>query len=201
MSNPCEICAAVENSEGMTPEIWNTKLYENRTFSILPTIGPLVSGQVMITSKRHTTNLLGMEASEIEDFIYLLGYCQSILGQDILFTEHGSSDFHVAGSCIVHTHIHIIPGFRQYYSILDESVPIVNSTLDFKTLTATPPLDSPYILTFDIEGNSRIYEAYNVHSQMMRKAICKAENRSDWNWRNNQNIDLIKKTIEIWQKK
>jgi diadenosine tetraphosphate (Ap4A) HIT family hydrolase len=197
----CEICLAISNSLEADHKIWNTKLHENENFIILPTIGPLIEGQTIIASKNHFLNLLSMKPSELKDFTPLVEYAKKILGNNILFAEHGSFEGQLGGSCIAHTHIHVLPTFEKYYSILDSIFPISNSISTLNGLHLNEQIDFPYIFTFTLSGNFRLYKAYNAHSQMIRKAICTGENRSDWDWKSNYNVPLINKTIQLWQQK
>lgn len=199
-SNSCEICSAIINSRETNHEIWNTKLHETNNFIILPTIGPLIDGQVIIASKNHSINLLSMNNEEISDFNLLVKYTEAKIGKNVLFAEHGASDFDLGGSCIDHTHIHVFPGMENYYSILDDALPISDLNLNIGNFEMKDQIDFPYILTFNLKNGFRLYQAYNAHSQMIRKAICAKENISNWNWRNNYQIESIYKTIRIWKK-
>lgn len=199
-TNKCEICTAITDSSNVGREVWNTPLQENETFIVLPTLGPLAKGQTMIASKKHELNLLSMDVNERSDFNSLILYAETILGNNILFAEHGSFGDQTGGSCIEHTHVHVIPSFEKYFNILDTVLPIFQDKNDQEKVYVTEQIDFPYILTFNLKGGFRIYKAYNVHSQMIRKAICTAEGRRDWDWRQNNNVELIKKTIELWEK-
>lgn len=196
----CEICLAVENSLETDKKLWNTSLHENATFIILPSLGPLIEGQAIIVSKQHKLNLLSMNNDEISDFNSLIEYSQKILGSNILFAEHGSFIDQTGGSCIEHTHVHVIPHFEKYFDVLDDVLPISDAILEpIDHLQRSEHIDFPYILTFNLKRNYRLYKAYNAHSQMIRKAICSKEGRNDWDWKQNPGINLIDKTIQLWK--
>jgi len=195
---PCELCKAIEDANTTSNEFWNTKLYENKSFIVLPSIGPLKEGQVIIASKLHTLNLLSMPAESKKDILPIITLAIKILGNNILFAEHGTFLNQNGGSCIEHTHLHVFPSYEHYFDILDDVLPILNSSFELVDLEKPTTVDFPYILTFDLRNNSRIYEAYNAHSQMIRKAICIKEGNEFGDWKKDKRIDLINRTISVW---
>jgi len=197
----CEICFAVHDASLFSHQTWNTKLYENETFVVLPSVGPLIEGQTIIAGKKHSLNLFSMTNEEKRDFYPIVKHAENILGGHILFAEHGTFLKQKGGSCIDHTHIHVIPCYGKYYNILDSILSISEITVDIKILENSSQLDFPYILTFNLMGDYRLYEAYNAHSQMIRKAICLEEKIGFINWKDNLRIDLIHKTVELWNQK
>src|SRR5262245_3664 len=93
----CEICVAIENSMQDDRKLWNYVLHEDKIFLILPSLGPLIEGQGLIVSKQHKLNLLSMTNEEKRNVSSLVNYCQQILGNNILFAEHGSFDNQMGG--------------------------------------------------------------------------------------------------------
>ncbi len=195
----CEICIAIRNSSESSRKIWNTRLFESDNFLILPSIGPLIGGQAMIVSKDHYSNLLTIPALNDEEFENLANYSETKVGDRILFVEHGSFIGQMGGCCIEHAHVHILPGFNQFYNILDNTLPISTEVSKYNQIFESKEISFPYILTFNLQEQIRLYKAYNVPSQMMRMAICTQLGRPDWNWKQNKRIDLIQQTLEIWK--
>jgi diadenosine tetraphosphate (Ap4A) HIT family hydrolase len=194
------MCLAIKNSVEPDKNPWNTPLRENDTFIILPSLGPLIEGQAIIVSKEHKVNLLSMTSEELLSFSPFIDYSQRMLGNNILFAEHGSFLSQTGGSCIEHTHVHILPHFENYFDALDDVLPISNAISGPVDLKRSEPIDFPYILTFNLKRNYRLYKAYNAHSQMIRKVICLKEGRDDWDWKAKNALNLIDKTIQLWKK-
>jgi ATP adenylyltransferase len=199
ISQSCELCSAIIDSKKANRKIWNTTLYETQNFLIIPSIGPLVLGQVMIVSKDHDINLLSMSKEYIKEFLEIAKHFEVVIGGNALFAEHGSFNDQTGGKCIDHVHVHILPGFQDYFNILDDILPISSVSDAPDKVFDQHSIESPYILTFNSQNQVRLYEAYNSHSQMVRRAICAKVGRNDWNWRDNERIDLIQQTIKLWQ--
>lgn len=201
LESNCKLCEAVIDSVKEERLLYNTPLFENQTFTILPSVGPLIAGQAIIVSKEHQLNYFSMDTIKRANLNPLVDYTIRILGNNVLFAEHGSQNEQSGGSCIDHTHIHVIPGFESYVDILDNLLPIYLEDFDSKSLHKITDIDFPYILTFNFRGRGRIYKAYNAHSQMIRQAICSKEKRTDGDWKKIQNNMIIEQTVDIWQKK
>ena|SRR6218665_1880597 len=198
LSENCILCNAMTNAKSAAPTLYNTILFESENFLVTPCIGPLVARQLLISSKDHFQNLAQMGNDRIVEFHNLVLQLERAQkkAENYLLAEHGSFDDQTGGGCITHAHIHLIPGFAQYYDILDPLLSILDGD-DNGTIHAN--LREPYIYTSNSERQSRIYSAYNGHSQMIRKALCSKLGRSDWNWRNDPKDELVKQTITFWQ--
>jgi len=194
----CAICAAL-TPNGQS-KFRNKIILETENFALIPSIGPLCVGHVLFVSKKHTETLAGVSHYELVEFerFFKCVIEKNNENRNFLFVEHGSYDNQKGGACVQHTHIHLIPGYEQYYNILDNTLRIVDEIKSVKELNKT---DFPYILSFNYKNEFRLYEAYNVHSQMMRKAICAKNNIKEWAWRKNPNMELIKLSILFWRNK
>lgn len=196
----CEICIAVQDALADRKYLWNKPLYATQKFLVLPTIGPLEEGHCMIVSTDHHVNLFSMNKDCIIEFLNIIDYSIKRAGENVLFAEHGSFNQQSGGSCIEHTHIHVIPKHASSYNILDHVLPVNKKISLLSDLNENIEVDFPYILTFNPGDQLRLYEAYNAHSQMIRKAICSKLGRPDWDWKQNEHMQRIKKTIEIWER-
>lgn len=192
----CSLCNVIDfNSK---KSIVNRIIFEWNNFVLIPSIGPLDVGHFLIVSRKHNCGLATMPKEDIQDFFRFSDFIKSKLPlSDLLFFEHGSYDNQDAGSCISHTHIHVIPGYSGCYAILDKSLEIVYEDFTGKQFSE---IDFPYILTFNSANQSRIYRAYNVHSQMMRKAICYEKELVNWDWKTDKKINSVKEGIDFWTK-
>lgn len=195
LKSECSLCNIVKgNPKG---SILNKIIYEWGNFFLIPSIGPIDLGHFLIVSKTHDCGLATMPKDQITD---LFKFIEFLISKDklsdILFFEHGSYDDQDAGSCISHTHIHVIPNYSKYYSVLDNgSLEIVYKNF---TIEQFCKIDFPYIMSYNTKQESRIYRAYNAHSQMMRKAICTKKGSGNGDWKANKNIDVIKSGINFW---
>jgi ATP adenylyltransferase len=192
--NECSLCKVADNNSKKS--ILNKTVFEWNNFLLIPSVGPIDIGHFLIVSKKHNSGLATMPLNEIEDFFKFANFIKSKLtSTDLLFFEHGSYDNQDAGSCISHTHIHVLPKYSDCFSILDSTLDIAYKNF---SISQFAEIDFPYIMTLNTSDNSRIYKAYNVHSQMMRKAICSKKHLSNWDWKADKNIKLIKQGIDFW---
>lgn len=195
----CKLCTALKDANSTNPSLWNKKLYETESFVILPTIGPFVQGHVIIVSKAHFPSLSSMGIGKISECYDLISRIIETQEVDILFTEHGSFNQQDGGACIVHTHIHVIPEMGQYFDVLNDVLPDRNTEDKFAKFSDLNTIDFPYILNLNSKGRLAVYEAYNAHSQMMRKAICAKANRTDWDWERDPKVGVIESTVAAWK--
>ena len=193
----CPICIAVKESlEKRDESIFNKGLYESDSFIVMPCIGPLEIGHVMIVSKTHYESLASMGSGAIKEMknIIEVAFENKSIYKGSLITEHGAFLDQSGGACIVHTHIHVIPEQGKWIHILDEILPQIK----VKSLEDLTKIDIPYIFTSDIEGNFKVYQSFNAHPQMVRKAICAKTKRLDYDWAQDEKLDFVKKTLEYW---
>src|SRR5437879_5072344 len=114
----CALCVAVADATGETqPFLANRKLLETNRFLVLPSLGPLTRGHVMVVSKAHCDNLASMGADAIresESLASCLRCAPFLRGNDPLEAEHGSALGDKAGACVIHTHVHWLPGMGRF---------------------------------------------------------------------------------------
>jgi diadenosine tetraphosphate (Ap4A) HIT family hydrolase len=193
----CPLCLAVTDAQTGDPKHeFNTPLYETANFFVLPCVGPLIEGHVLIVSKIHKESLAALDEVQLNEVISILSFVRSRTSyRNSLITEHGSLDDQAGGACIVHCHIHIIPEMGRYNSALDPMLPVTKLV----TLKEILRVSYPYILSMQLDGEIKLYQAYNAYSQMMRKAICSALKRNDGDWKQSHDVKVSKKTIGMWK--
>ena len=195
----CALCTAVDDGLGtVEPEyIYNTPLYESESFVILPCIGPLVMGHVMVVSKTHKPNIGKMSTDSIKEYEKLRKHiCNSldIYKSNLLESEHGANKHNSSGACIVHTHIHWIPKWGRDIDILGYS----NVMCEVKRLLRLKEIDDPYIFVRGRSDIVRVYFADNAPSQAIRRSIAHKRGSQDWDWAVFPKYDLIRETVNYW---
>jgi hypothetical protein len=113
-----------------------------------------------------------------------------------LEVEHGATDDACAGACVVHAHVHLIPDFSNYDQIFEGTLDPIN--LD--NLGDLPKLHSPYLSIRRFNGKLRIYHAFDLECQAIRRSICTALGRDDWNWKQFPNSEMILATVKLWRR-
>lgn len=163
---------------------------------VIPAVGPLVPGHVMVVSKAHHSSLASMGRSAIAEYDRLAARLRrlSVWGSGLpLESEHGSTEADKAGSCVVHCHIHWLPGMGQHLEFLSSRLTRIRKTGTLYQLTA----NQPYI--FLRAGTThQIFGAKFVPSQVVRRLLCEVLNRDDTDWRSHHRLDVVSDTVETW---
>ncbi len=105
-------------------KIENTIIYESEFFYVLPTIGSLVDGYILIVSKRHVNSSVCLNKYELNEYKNLISKYQNIFikvyGKTPIVFEHGTYDKNSASS-VIHAHTHIVNiNFKNEKEILDK---------------------------------------------------------------------------------
>ena len=118
-SDGCLFCN-ITHHNGLTTEEYNLRskvvdmvIYESEHFVVVPGLGPLASGYLMIMTKPHYLSLAQVpeewydEYHEIEqDIEYIL---KKMYHKDVCFYEHGTGPNGAVGlKSIVHMHVHVM---------------------------------------------------------------------------------------------
>ncbi len=91
----------------------NTVLYETPNFVVVPTLGALVEGWVLIISKEHHLCMAALPPDCQKEFISLSRFVAEVIGENYgpatLF-EHGPASHGLTIGCGVdHAHLHVLP--------------------------------------------------------------------------------------------
>ena len=166
----------------------------------MPCIGPLVPGHVMVVSKHHFINLATMDDSAITEYERLAAFIHTRSPYDddgVFEVEHGAVKNKGAGGCIIHTHIHWIPQLGKMENIF-ESV-LDQQRMNTTSLKKLHDLRQPYMFSRVDRSRLRFYHANDVPSQFLRRELCRALGREDWDWAVFKKMDWIAETVKIWR--
>ena len=92
----------------------NTRLLESRNFVVVPTVGMIVPGWLLLLTKEHVPNMATIPASWHAEMSDLLRQAKALLSRHFsppFVFEHGADPKHKVncGSCVDHAHLHLIP--------------------------------------------------------------------------------------------
>jgi diadenosine tetraphosphate (Ap4A) HIT family hydrolase len=91
---------------------------------VIPSLGPVTAGHVMVVSRSHAPNLAAMGPSVIDEYNALVESISARPGfGDLLEGEHGAAADSPGGACITHTHVNLIPGFGYLLDELEFTLP------------------------------------------------------------------------------
>jgi diadenosine tetraphosphate (Ap4A) HIT family hydrolase len=191
----CPLCVAAETHAIFMSDInVNTILGSSGNLLIIPALGPLVVGHVLVISTEHTAGLQYLSAEVQHGYKRLSAkirqYCAR-LGDTVLEAEHGAYNGAVRGPCIRHTHIHILPGLGNAAKIFDKRPSLEDANCSSSNLVGS------YLWIND--GNcDAVYDASQVIGQEIRQTVGEYLGVDDWDWAINPKTVLIKHTIEYW---
>lgn len=198
----CDLCAAIvdsQNPEGQR-EPFNTPLAESARFVVLPSIGPLVPGHIMVVSREHYPNLASMGREAIREYEDLARHLSELPIYDratVLEAESGSVHGESAGGCIIHTHIQWIPDFATHADIFDAVLRLVHRGSSLEDLISAP---QPYILVRAALSDLRVYSPEGLRSQAIRRALSARVGRDDWDWGAFPRWVWIEETLRMWRR-
>lgn len=171
------------------PAKCDTILWQSRDLLLVPTVGPLVVGHVMLIPKRHGTGSLS-EPPGIQSHLRIalsrvLQICTE-LGQPALYGEHGEGEL-IGQPCISHTHIHILPGLSY---LVEELASLL------------PPMPAGASTSYIIYGREDLelqLDASSTKSQYLRRVIAQAIGVETWDYAAFPNDAFLDQTIEYWE--
>lgn len=198
----CSLCSAVCDAKSMAgrPSLQNTPIAETDRFVVMPCVGPLVPGHVLVVSREHYPSLASMGREAIRDYQRLLDRFREAnpsAVDGLLEAEHGAVSGDCAGACVVHTHIHWMPGLGRYDTLFEG---VLAHRPMGESLGDLAGVDTPYLLVRRAGGAPHLYDGSGLPSQLIRQAICSQLGREDWDWRSNPRMDWINLSIDIWKR-
>lgn len=187
----CIFCD-IDNSK-----IENTIIEETEYFYILPTLGSLVDGYILIVTKRHINSMSELNENELIEYKNIIekykNLFKKIYNKTPIVFEHGTpnQNSEMKANSVTHAHTHIVNiNFSNEKEILEKyNFKKIN---DFKEINK----NTNYIKYI---SNNKIYITYNFPSvsQLMRILIAEELNYKDkFDWKKERFDENIISTIE-----
>jgi diadenosine tetraphosphate (Ap4A) HIT family hydrolase len=187
----------------------NRVLQQTRSWVVVPSIGPIVPGHILLVSTRHFESVLTTNKQDIEDLERLISLCSErltkIYGSTVALFEHGmaAGAQNLSGACIDHAHLHLVPceaDFSGYALGKIERWISAASILELHDLG----IQRPYLLVGSASDpqNVHLHECYDpIPSQYLRKvfSVCVGK-PAHWDWRDNPNSAGFLQTMRDWRK-
>jgi ATP adenylyltransferase len=202
----CTLCAELRAQTGAAP--WNRPLIETTNFVVIPSLGALIEGWVLVVPKEHHISMgalpeqLRAEADELE--LRTRTLLSDRYGSPIVAFEHGpSASQHGTGCGVDHAHLHLLPlacDLSRYVT------PFVPHSLKWhpcnwveRTEAHKSGLDYLYLKPDGARGLIAVSEDFG--SQVFRRAIADYLGAADqFSWREFPQFEIVGQTIEILTK-
>lgn len=191
----------------------NRVVAEDDDFAIVPSIGPLHAGHVLVLPRKHAVSALSMSRSLVRPYegwiSFAARHLEALYGRHAVAFEHGSGSMSGAGhagACIEHAHVHVVPDALGFVaSVLAEFEEGWHTSRSLERLREQAQ-DRPYLLLGERDaGGFRwrlLVEPHAVPSQYFRRAYAEAAGGSiEWNWRLEPGRTTFVRTLRQWRTK
>ncbi len=208
-NDSCDFCKEAES--GYLTKIADARIlprkrtiYETENFRVFPTLGPLVEGHLLIASKQHYVGIAGLAENlydELEEVQELVRRKVTEKYQAPVFFEHGDvTEARGSGSCISHTHLHVVPVGVDIIEGLEMKFN-KREIKKYAELKENQDAQIPYMFVQTREGRRYVFDIPGVlPSQYARQVVAiKIGKPERWNWKTRTTTDLRKGLRETMQ--
>lgn len=183
-------------------DVWDEDLYGHRSFAVVPSLGSLVPGWLLIVPRRPMVNLKALTRSEMAELSELqqsISRDLAVFSGQVYAFEHGGDHYgSVMGCGVDQAHLHMVP---LPFDLLDEAVAQADSGIEWKLhpgmpLTGLPPIGE-YVVVWRVDGSvGAIGMVSRPVSQWMRRIIARKLGIEGWDYRTNPQTAIIRETVE-----
>ena len=156
-------------------------LFQTSVANLLPPVGTLVPGHLLITSRSHIFSLAQLGIRDLERLDTTLSGLCTVLGREFgeyyLF-EHGSSSAEASGPCISHAHVHLMPLAALMAEKLIRAMPW-SRLPNYQALAQYRDCEYAYLR---VGKQHLVHPNPSIKSQWIRRQAAEALNRDDWDW-------------------
>ena len=190
------------------PLIFNESLIETENFKVIPTLGSLVEGWVLVVPKKHYLSFGYLEEYLFTELNYIhnkvIKTLQILYNDDVIVFENGALDLGSFIGCGVdYAHIHYVPLKLDIKYLVNE---FYGNNIKWEKITTLGRMkykiekSKPYLF---IEENNRdryICEIHQPYSQLIRKFIANQVGKSSqYDWKEYSFEENITKTIDKFE--
>ena len=195
----CTFCTKF-GAHGNPKEWFDKELRSFADFVVVAGVGALVPGYLLVISRAHFPSAAMLPQPSWDALPRLrrevIKACRKVFGIQPVIFEHGSSDVrHLAGGCINHMHLHILPikfGIKEelshYYDMLE-----LNNIEDIRRLRNKK---ASYLYLQNQDGAQYLAEVTDVPSQLIRRIVAKKLGRPyEWDYAGFPEYRFVAETI------
>lgn len=210
----CTLCIELKKAgaplhqEMISETLASRILTESRNYVVVPSIGPLTAGHLLVVPRRHVFSILALPSDQRLECEGLIAVCagrlRALYPDPVVVFEHGSAPHgsEDCGACVEHAHLHILPGPAEFVSRVRRCIEGWESGRTLNEL-AVGPYDRGYLLvgTVDVKPSFLIHRSpRSIPSQFLRRQYAALTEAIDsWDWRLQPRPDLFLRTIWDWK--
>ncbi|NEA36093.1 HIT domain-containing protein [Streptomyces sp. SID13031] len=169
---------------------------------ILPSVGSLVAGWLLVVPTRHVVALAELSASERIEFMATTSTVRDKVRQQFGPTvsfEHGpATEKRSAGCGVDHAHLHIVPTRAALLGI-DSATGYQPSWTEAEwpwDAAAAHEAGLDYLYFSDQSDHALVSVGEDIPSQFFRRLIAKDLGHDRWDWKLHQQEDVYAETVE-----
>lgn len=193
-NSECRLCREINNKNliiKLKLGLSNTVIAKNGDWLVLPALGSVVPGYIMIVNTNHSYHSIACcpdeQLKKLEETICLCKKAlKKIYNSNCILFEHGVlSESMIGSNSVNHVHLHILPIEVDLYNTFShENFKQINTFDDLKNIAL---LNNIAYLFYENNHGKRFYiedENGVFPSQFFRRQVANAVGRSEeWNWR------------------
>lgn len=189
-------------------EFYNKILFESKNFIVVPSLGALVEGWLLIVPKQEYLSFQYLDSisllEELEEFSQQIAQIMTKEYGYVTMFEHGALQSESTVGCGVdYAHLHLVP---INFDLILGLETFLGTRYDWNIVSGiTDALKkkkekSEYLFYKDYKGNSYIVNDKKIPSQLFRKVIAQYTNQKEkYDWKEYHQEENILKTIKKFQ--
>src|SRR6185437_6435479 len=154
---------------------FNTPVLESANFLVVPTLGHFVPGWLLIIPRLHYPCLGALDRSLATELNLVKAESEQLLMSmysSVIKFEHGPCSTGVAGACVDHAHLHLVPTSVDLRCELSRR--FVGRTInDITELANSYREGRSYLFFEDAKGVKTVYDVELLPSQYMRMLLAR----------------------------
>jgi ATP adenylyltransferase len=210
MNQHCTFCEKL-GRKSVRPQslVWDRVLFESPNFAVVPTIGAIIEGWLLIVPRKHHICFGALRGDLLPELKALQNQTRRALEEcygPVAIFEHGPTDSKQPIGCSVdHAHLHIL---ATGLDLLAEVKHVFSQGLTWTNIDSIGELRTvydqglPYLYLEQPIGTGYFASHPNFESQIFRKVIAKSvgtPHRFDWrSFPESQTVESTVATIERW---
>jgi diadenosine tetraphosphate (Ap4A) HIT family hydrolase len=176
-------------------------LLETGSFVVVPSLGALVPGHILILPRSHYFSTAEMPEPELRYLESLASRSREIVSEvygPCSFFEHGCVEgIGKAGACIDHAHLHLLPVGENLQPEIERKFGLAVSVRGLRDLKQFVSNGIPYLYYRPPDGLAYGYEARTAPTQFFRQLVFAArQDVPSWDWKSDLRVEAVKQTYD-----
>jgi ATP adenylyltransferase len=198
----CCLCSNLVCTD--STDFWNKPLFESANFIVVPSLGSLVEGWLLIVPKKHFICMGALPGELLRELGQVKTAVATMLSNqygEICAFEHGPHSVNRQVGCGVdHAHLHLVPLEFDLRSAAESFMPsgVHWKPGDLESCRAVFGKGQDYLYIEQPLGRGRIAAHNEFGSQILRKAIAAHLGAPEqFNWRNYPCVEVVSRTVRV----